>query len=176
MKKTKLIAIALCAVLIVVGAIIIIAGAGPKPELNLKTAQENLEYYDYKVNVEHYGTSRDDMDAVMFDCTLTAYNDYDDYIEIFVFEDASMAKAYYNKLKKEYEIDINGIKSQIELVEKSLKVYGDNLSKDLLEETEEELKELKDELKEESNYVIGRSGKYVWVGTKKAIENSKKNK
>ena len=176
MKKTKLIAIALCAVLIVVGAIIIIAGAGPKPELNLKTAQENLEYYDYKVNVEHYGTSRDDMDAVMYESTLYAYNEYDDYIEIFVFEDASMAKAYYNNLKTECDSDIHEIERVIELTEKSLKVHGDDLSKDLLEETEEELKELKDELKEVSNYVIGRSGKYVWIGTEKAIENSKKNK
>ena len=158
------------------GAIIIIAGAGPKPELNLKTAQENLEYYDYTVFVEHYGTSRDDADAVMYESTLYAYNDYDDYIEIFVFEDTSMAKAYYNYLKKDYKIEINEIKALIKFTEKNLKYYEDTLSKDLLEDLEEELDEYKEELKYSSDWIIGRSGKYVWTGTKKAIENSKKNK
>ena len=176
MKKIKFISVIVCVILLVNCVALLTSCSGSKPELDLKTAQENLEFKDYTVSVNHYGSSRDDMDAVMYESTLYAYNDYDDYIEIFVFKDASMAKAYYNKLKKEYEIDINEIKGEIELVEKSLKVYGDDLSKDLLEETEEDLKELKDELKEESNYVIGRSGKYVWVGTKKAIENSKKNK
>ena len=85
-----------------------------------------------------------------------------------------MAKAWYNTLKKEYDDEKAYANTEIKFLEQFLKIHGDDIDKNLSEELEEELDEYKEELKDLSNDIIGRSGKYVWVGTKKAIENSRK--
>ena len=174
MKKIKFISVIVCAILLVNCVALFTSCSGSKPELDLKTAQENLEFNDYTVIVNHYGSSRDDMDAVMFESELFAYNEYYDYISIYVFNDASMAKAYYNYEKGSYAEEKDIIDAEIKYLEYFLKIYSDDIDKDLFEEIEEELEKWEDALKEAKDLVIGISGKYVWVGTKKAIENSRK--
>ena len=62
----------------------------------------------------------------------------------------------------------------IESLEHQLKKYEDDLDSDEINEIEDEIKELNKALeKVEDEYVIGRSGKTVWAGTKDAIEDSK---
>ena len=49
------------------------------------------------------------------------------------------------------------------------------MTSDEIDDYEDELKELKDELEEtEEEYLFGIKGKYVWIGTESAIEDSKK--
>ena len=54
-----------------------------------------------------------------------------------------------------------------------LSKYDDELTGEEEDYIKEQIKELEKELEEYDDYVIGRSGKTVWYGTKAAIEASK---
>ena len=55
-----------------------------------------------------------------------------------------------------------------------LMVAGMDLTSDEIDELEEEIEEFEDEVKElKEECVCGRSGKFVWYGTKKALEATK---
>lgn len=144
---------------------------GIKPELDLKDAKRNLEDNDYYVTIED---DKDDL-APGVEEELRAYSDdYDDRLYIYVYEDAAYAKKEYEYAKFEIEVEIENIKLQIEIAEYQLKHYDKDLSSEEIDELEDDLKELKQELEElQENYVYGRSGNIVWLGTKNAAEDSK---
>ena len=145
----------------------------PKPELDLKDAAEALEDEDYHV----YYYDDEDMSGFNYamEETLYAYDDdHDNYIRIMKFKSAASAKLYYKQVKEWNEFEQEAEKSYLEVMEHSLKTYEDNLSSDEIDELEDKIKDCKKTLKEnEEDYVVGRSGVYVWYGTKDAIKDSK---
>lgn len=144
----------------------------PKPELDLETAKENLEDADYSV------TYTDDEDKLSVNVverlTASEKDDSDNYLSVTVYADAKSAKIAYQEMKDYLDYSMAQQKLAIKEIENLLKNYEDDLESDEIDEYEDELKELKKELEEmKDEYVIGKSGKTVWYGTKEAIEKSK---
>ena len=138
----------------------------PKPELDLEDAVDNLENEDYEVTYD------DDVDDVGIDERLSASNDDDEHIMIIVFQDSKLAKMYYEELKASVEYEKESLERELEMYEHMLKKYEDDLSNSEIDEMEDDIKALKKDIKTYNHYVIGRSGKTVWVGTEDAIEDS----
>ncbi len=165
MKKLLVVLLALT---MLVGTLAL-TSCGARPELDLDDAEDALEDADYYVDVD------DDFDDPSIDEKLTAYSDdHDDYITITVYKDTKTAKLQYEKLKYESKVEKEYLEMQIEYYEHILDEYEDDLDSDDIDDLEDELKAIKKQLKnfDEEN-CIGRSGKTVWYGTKKAIEDTK---
>ena len=72
----------------------------------------------------------------------------------------------------DYKID--SLELEIKSVKHILAKYEKDLKSDEIKGYEDDLKDLEKELEEyKEEYVIGRSGKYVWYGTVDAIKDSK---
>ncbi len=161
---------ALLATLLILAMIFALASCGsPKPELDLNAAEKNLKGEDYEVDLEDEGLD------VGIEEALEAYSeDGDDFIEIIRFKDASYAKLFYKDLKHSYESEIKSKELEIKNIEYILKHYKNDLKSDEIDDYEDDLKELQKELEEMTeDYGYGISGSTVWVGTVKAIEDSK---
>jgi len=137
----------------------------PKPELDFDDAEDNLEDEDY--DVDYY----DDFDEIYVE-SLYAEND-DDYLVITEYMDSKLANMYYKNLKAELKYEKESLQHDIDTIEHLLKKYDDDYTSSEIDEMEDELKELKKELKDLEKIVIGKSGKFVWHGTKNAIKDSK---
>lgn len=143
----------------------------PKPELDLEKAAEALEDEGYNV---YYEDEEDGSLDFAMEERVVAHQDGGDYLIIIKFKSAASAKLYYKQVKEWDEFEQEAEKSYLEVMEHSLKTYEDNLSSDEIDELEDEIKDCKKSLKKnEEDYVVGRSGVYVWYGTKDAIEDSK---
>ncbi len=146
-----------------------------KPQLDLRDAAEALEENGYDVDIE------DDMDYGYYDVIIEGYleaeeEDGDEWIEIYEFESASIAKAYYKKLKQEYEAYIDRIKAEIRFLKKILKMYDDELKSGEIDDIEDELKEMEEYLEEQEEEweASGYSGKYVWTASsERALKDTK---
>ena len=134
----------------------LVACGGPKPQLNLDKAEDCLKDHDYFVVVED-GEEYGGYEGYAVEEYLYAEDDNDNELTIIKFKTSKAAKLYYKYLGKGEEKTLKYL----------LKKYGNDMDKD-------EKKYLEKELKEAQEWVIGRSGKYVWYGTKDAIKDSKK--
>ena len=142
-----------------------------KPELDLKDAEKNLKGEDYDVEIE----DEDNLDAGIEESLVAYSDDYKDYIYIVRYESKKYAKLNYNMLKQEQDAEIEAIELEIKQIEYMLKNYEDDLDSDEIDDYEDEVKELKEELEElQEDYAFGIKGKVVWMGTPKAVEDSKK--
>ena len=108
--------------------------------------------------------------------TLYAYSfeDKDSGLYMTEYADKKSAKLAYEEIKAEYETAIEELKREIKEYENILKKYEDKLDSDKIDHYEDEIKDLEkelEELKEDSAY--GRSGKVVWYGSVKAVEDTK---
>ena len=136
-------------------------GQGPKANLDLEKAAENLEDEDYFVTFE------DDEDELGVGVVqmLNARND-DDFLYVTEYEDSKSAQIAFDIRKQNYNAQVEQLKLEIQVYEHQLKKYEDDL--------EDEIKELTKKLEElEEDYCFGISGKFVWYGTIDAIEDSK---
>ena len=144
-----------------------------KPDLSdLEAVAERLEDADY------YAVYSDDEDMLGVGVVerLYAYENDDDsnnILVVMVYESASLAKLAYDEAKLNADMEKKEIQLEIKSIKTILKEYSDELKSDEIDEYEDELKELEEELEEYKDYVIGKSGKTVWYGTKQAIEDSK---
>ena len=155
------------AVLMLVSSVVVLSSCGAKPKLNLEKAEEALKDNDYMVSYS------DDIDEAGIEETLSAYKK-DDSLVIVKFAKSSTAKLYYQQMKMELDYEIESIELKIKTTKHMLDKYEKDLDSDEIDELEDELKELEKELEEtKEDYVIGRSGKYVWYGTEDAIKDSK---
>ena len=174
MKKTIIRLIAL--VFVVCFAFSLASCFEPKPLIkDLEKAAENLEDEDYMVR---YTDDEDELSVGQVE-KLTAYkygDDYDDYetLTVIVFEDTKSAKLYYEAEKLDFDRELESYEIELKKYEHLLNKYEDDLDSDAIEEIEDEIKELEKAIEEyKDTYVVGRSGKTVWAGTKDAIEDSK---
>ena len=176
---------AFLAVTMLVLSVFTLASCG-KPELDFDDAKDALEDAGYYVSIER-GT--DETGDVTIDRTLQASkSESDDFLYIVVYNDVKSAKISYEALKLEMEEDLAEAEAEIEMYELQIKAlktklrkYDDELKSDeikalekQIETYEDKIKDLKEDIKESKNeLVFGRSGKYVWYGDAKAIEDSK---
>jgi peptidoglycan hydrolase CwlO-like protein len=155
------------ALAILVSSAFVLSSCAKKPELDLEKAKEALEDADYVVRHD------DDSDEPGYEENLYAMNG-DDVVVIIKFTKSSTAKLYYDQLKAQMDASIKESKFDIKLAKHMIKTYEDDLKSDEIDDYEDEIKELEEELEEYEGYIIGRSGAYVWYGTEKAVEASKK--
>ena len=165
--KTKLLAVLLVAVMMLT-----LTSCFANPKLDFDEAEDNLKDHDYTVKIID---DEDDLDVGIVQ-SLTAYSeDGDDFLYIIEYDSARYAKLAYKMIKQEYDAEVATLELEIEQIEYILDHYEDDLTSDEIDNYEDELKELKDELEEtEEEYLFGIKGKYVWIGTESAIEDSKK--
>lgn len=161
----KFLALILASVMIL-SCMIVFSSCTPRPKMNLEDAADNLEDEDYYVSYS------DDVDEPGYKERLSASNG-DDYLIVIVFSDSKLAKLYYEEAKASMNYEKEELEREIERLEHMLKKYDDDFSSYEIDSMEDELKDLKKELKEYKEYVIGKSGKTVWAGTKDAIKDSK---
>ena len=167
----------------ILSCMVVFSSCTPRPKMNLEDAADNLEDEDYDV---YYCEDADDMsyeDYLKFatcfrtdsiGCKEAIYaSNGDDYLIVIVFSDSKLAKLYYEEAKASMNNEKENLEREIERLEHMLKKYDDDFSSYEIDSMEDELKELKKELKEYKEYVIGKSGKTVWAGTKDAIKDSK---
>ena len=177
----------LLAVAMVLSCTLVLASCGnqgPKPELNIEDAAENLEDADYTVM---FTDDEDDL-YPWIEAQLYATNDDDEGIYITVYKDSTSAKLALEDVKVEFNAEIDSINEKIDAKERKIKQYENILKKyeddledeeieeleDTIDDLNDEIDELKDELKEiKEEACFGRSGKTVWYGTKTAAKDSK---
>lgn len=154
------------------------------PKLNFDKAEDNLKDEDYEVictdEEEKMGSALRYIDlpsqaAPAVEEVLAAYSeDGDDMLIIIKFEKTKAAKMVYKHLRAEMRYEIQSAKDQIEMYEWFVKKYDDDLSSQEIDYMEDAIKDMKDELKDmKKETSLGRSGKYVWIGTKDAVKDSK---
>ena len=167
----KRIFVAVLALAMVLGSILMLASCGQKPLLILEKAEDHLEDEDYSVSY----AKRDLGTGV--EAYLQAYSDRgNDHLTIIKFEKSSTAKIYYEEIKLEREQELATAELELEYLQKLLKLYEDDLKKSEVHAYEDMIDDLEDEieeLKSDEEYVFGRSGKYVWYGTPDALKDSK---
>ena len=159
----KRILAAILLVVLTLSTVVLLASCGPKPELDLEDAKENLEdaKYDVKYYDEDYGVGIEEY--------LSATNK-DDRLYVTVYADAKLAKLAYKELQMEMKQNKEALKLELKKLEYMLDEYSKDIDEDAVEE---DIKEIEEALEKYDEYVIGRSGNTVWHGTKTAIEDSK---
>ena len=162
----KRILAAILLVVLTLSTVVLLASCGPKPELDLEDAAENLE--DAKYNVIY----NDDSSEAGVEESLRATNK-DDFLYVTVYADAKLAKLAYKELQMEMKQEKEYYKLQLEYYEHMVDEYGKELESEEEDYYKEAIKEIEEELEKYDEYVIGRSGNTVWSGTKTAIEDSK---
>lgn len=157
---------ALLALVMLLGCVAMFASCGKEmPNEDYDDAKKALEDADYQVMA-----SDKDLDAGQ-EAYILAYNDNEEYIQIFWCESTAVAKLMYDDWKYDYEKKIEAAKQKIKYYEKYLDMCEDDMKSDEIDKYEDNIKELEDELEKlEEDYVIGRKGKMVWYGTVKAIK------
>ncbi len=158
---------ALLVFVMLLGCVFTLASCGDKPEMDLEKAKKNLEDAEYNVSYDDDNDSSPEIEKSLY-----AYHDEDE-ISITVYNDTKSARLAYDRSKMEKEFGVQAIEQQIKLMEHYLDEYKDDLSSEEIDEFEDTIKECKKQLEDADNYIIGRSGKTVWEGTKTAIEASK---
>ena len=145
-----------------------------KPELNFEKAKANLEAAGYDVE---YSAKAEELKS--FGClglveALEAENDDGEEIVIAKFDKTKTAKLYIKEQEMSKERQIEYIKYEIKAAEHMVKTYKDELSADEIKDYNEKIEEAKEALEAmKEDFIVGRSGKTVWYGTKAAVEASK---
>ena len=139
----------------------------PTPNLNLEDAKTALEDLDYRVSYDADGETG-------IEVSLYAYKD-NESLHIAQFKKASTAKLYREYLEIEYGQRIEVMEKQIEIYEHILSTYKNDMDEEEKQDIEEQIEYYKERLEEaKDQMIIGNFGKYVWQGSKGAIEDSKK--
>ncbi len=168
MKKTiKILACILlaCCITLTVAC----GGSTAKPELNLEKAKDNLEAKGYQVNLASGGSFL--IDGMIVYC-LDAINGEENSITIYEFCSNDIAKSYYNT---QTAMNTN----QIITAQTQRDFYKAVLADKALTLTDSEKKILEEEIADceetlaKYDKIIGFSGKFFWIGTKDAIEDTK---
>ena len=171
MKKTLKLIIALALVLSCVVALV--SCGGPKPKLNLKKAEANLEDNGYEVDFEEY----DKGDNPIIRAALYAENEDGDWIEITKFDTKKLAKLSYKALVLEIENKIDELKLQLKTYKYTLRKFDKDFGSFEIKYLEEMISDTKDQIDalKDSLDCIGRSGKYVWeASSKNVIKDTKR--
>ena len=156
----KILSIFLVLVTMLAMCMSLVACGGPRPCLNLDKAEDCLEDNDYYVTI----VDGDELDTIGYAVKerLYAEDDGDNYIYIYEFKTVKAAKLYYEYIGAHYGKGSPEYKAAKRLLRK----YGDDMER-------EDRKDLEDYIEEMEEEVCGRSGKYVWYGTKDALEDTK---
>ena len=159
------------AVVMIATCIMALASCAPRPLLkDLEKAADNLEDEDYHAS---YTDDEDRLGVGMVERLTASSEDGDDYLYVVVFETSKLASIAYDEAKLNLEHEKETLKLEIKRIKHILKKFDSDLKSDEIDEYEDELKELEEELEEYKNFVIGKSGKTVWYGTKDAIKDSR---
>ena len=151
------------------GCMLVFTGCiSPTPNLNLEDAKTALENLDYRVSYDN------DIGFPGIVASLSAYKDGEE-LSIMEFKKASTAKLYREYLEIEYGQRIEVMEKQIEIYEHMLSTYKNDMDEEEKQDIEEQIEYYKERLEEaKDQMIIGNFGKYVWHGSKGAIEDSKK--
>lgn len=157
-------------VLVLIMGVAMFTACSPRPKLDIDKAKENLEAAEYVV----YITDEDDYDVVreLYATKLDLFG-IEEYITIMEFSKAKFAKLEYQKVKAELDMSIEFIEFEIKELELQLK-HDESLDDEDKTDLQEDIARLKEEKEVYESYVIGRSGKYMWVASSDDIVKATK--
>jgi mevalonate kinase len=145
-----------------------------KPELNFEKAKANLEKAGYDVKYSAKASELKSFGYLGLVEALEAENDDGEEIVIAKFDKTKTAKLYIKEQEMSKDRQIEYIKYEIKAMEHMLRTYEEQYSADEIKELNEERKEAKEALEAmKEEFIVGRSGKTVWYGTKAAVEASR---
>ena len=153
--------------LLAIVSVLMLASCTVKPELDLEDAEKNLKkdgYTVYLVEKSEQAHQRRSLSATKDDSALV----------VIEFDKEETAKLYCSMVKSERDNDIAQMKAEIKYYKHLLKEYKEDLGELTTKAYEEKVKTLENDVKTLKNdKVVGRSGAYVWVGSKSALRASK---
>ena len=158
----KMLSIFLVLVTMMAMSVSLVACGFKKPNLDFEDAAKNLERKGYNVVLidgDEYGSYTG---YAIKNYISASEEDGENYIYIYEFKTVKAAKLYYEDVKIYYGTG----SSEYKFYKKLLKEFGDDMDRDDRKDVEDYLEEMEEE-------VCGRSGKYVWYGTKDALEDTK---
>lgn len=175
MKKLLALLLVICSVFSLASCSLL----GPKPPKDLEDVADELE--DSKKYTAYWTDDEDDIGnpAIkeklrIYGIDEDGYRDYDDYLEVTVFDTRRAAKLYYKELKTDHQYEIDECKNYIAQLKYLINHYEDDFDSDELDDLEDELKDAKKELEElQKEIVLGISGKRVWYGSKDTLKDIK---
>ena len=136
---------------------------GPKPELDIKKAEDNLETNRYEVKkVDRRDV--DSVDAYALEKGILAVKD-DDYICLIEWKTKEAAEKAYDYMLN-CETEFLKTKATIEWYEFILEEYGDDMYSYERTQLEDQIKAYK----RENEYIVyGISGKYIWFASNESV-------
>ncbi|MBR2967822.1 MAG: hypothetical protein IKC35_03480 [Clostridia bacterium] len=158
---------ALSILLVLVFGVATFTACAPRPKFDFEKAKENLEAAELIVTLHEY---EDDYEEVR---RLSAYKidvlgDDDMELTIYEYTKAQFANLNYKAAKMELDMTIEALKLEKEALKLRLK-HDESLDEEDKAELEEDLLDVEKEIEKYKNYVIGKSGKYVWIASCKEI-------
>ncbi len=157
------------ALALLIACLSILSACSAKPNLDLETVAKKLDEAHYEVYYNAEAATVDQPDILK---RLTAAKG-DESLNIVECDSPASAKLYYEGVKMEREQQKAMLELQIKIAKHTLRVYDDDLRSTQIHRMQDQIKDYKAELEEIERTSLGRSGNFVWVGTKAAIEKSK---
>lgn len=144
-------------------------------KVDINKAENALREKDYDVEVE-YNVSSWGIEGIIEKAVFAekdAYADQDIYIEIYLFKNKKVAKAWYESWKAEIESELNILKAELKEKEVILDEYRDMIKSTEINELEDKIKEYKKDIEEYENKLkcIGINGKCVWYASHSDVLN-----
>ncbi len=164
-------------VLVMLAGCAVMLASCSKPELDFDKAKEALEANDYEVQLMEEASDIPLLGEELVGVVqvLFAMEGTDDMLVIIEFEKAKTAKLYLKSIELMKNRIIEYAELEIKNYEHIISKYENELKSDEIDEYEDQIKDLKDEIEEtEENMVYGRSGNIIWIGTKDAVEATRK--
>lgn len=159
------------AFIMIIGLVLSVSSCVAIPKLDLKQAERALKEENYYVS---YIDDAEDLDAGELERFSASSRDEKDYLYVTRYETIKLAKLNYEVIKLERQSNIDSIKKEIKVIEYTLKKFDKELSRTEYNDLSDDLENLYDALDTlQKDLSIGINGKYVWIGTKNAIKDSK---
>ena len=159
------------AFIMIISLVLSISSCVAIPKLDLKHAERALKEENYYVS---YIDDAEDLDAGEIENFTATSRDGKDHLYVVRYETTKLAKLNYEVIKLERQNSIDATKKEIKIIEYTLKKFDKDLSRTEYNELNDRLEDLYDALDTlQKDLSIGINGKYVWVGTKNAIKDSK---
>lgn len=158
----------LLALVLTLGCALALTSCGEEPELDFDTAAKMLKASGYTVSIND-GSFPDISEVLHAKDNTSEFELY-----IYRFNDESLAKSACSSFEDQVEREIEEKELEIKMLEHAINNYANDYSSAEIREMRSEIDELREEISYlEDEAVVGRSGSYIWVGSRSMVAATK---